>query len=57
MISPRYIFRPEANPSTALIGIITITAAVTLILASKSVLPLQIDEMTSKITAPIKNPV
>jgi len=38
-------------------GIITIAEAVTLAQASKSVLPLQIAEIMSRITAPIKRPI
>ena len=45
------------NPSSALIGMITITAAVTLAQDSKSVLPLQIEEITRVTTAPTNNPI
>ena len=46
------MFNPEANLKKYEIGRITKIAAVTLTLASKSVLPPHMEEIISKITAP-----
>lgn len=51
------MFNPVANLKKYMIGIITMMDAETLRLASKSVLPAQMEEIISRITAPIKSPM
>jgi len=53
--SPELI--PEANPKKALIGISTISEAVTRMLGSKSVFPPQMAERTSTMMAPMNRPI